>query len=346
MRPPARVVMAIAALLALASSALADQPGPPPPPTSPPFGEGGDIKCNCDQKQETTPVRAFKNCSATPPSGGNGLACAPPIILAPQCPAIDGDTTLNGMYNLFILSAQPYLVKPFDASAMDRDVVGYADGIPQDPQDHRAGTAAHIINTYLKPFNAGHLKIVVWNAEYPYDAFVDLQAFSAEPPTKVSLFIREGAFYKYSVPALASTIGHELVHTLQYKRRYSLTDAQKDSIKDAINHLEELEPRYWQQGHASSVWPSPFSGKGKALYACQRPMEKFIINQAVLCGEWLVAHDIHEMASSWFFGGVKIHNLDLWLHENDWAADAWLPEHPNWKHGADPGPPPYPECLN
>ncbi len=336
----------------LAGVARADQIQEPA--QSAPFGEGGDIRCNINTggpvpevKYESTPIRATTYCA--------GLGKT--VVLGPQCPVLAGDEELNSRYNAYVLKSIIF-TPPTPSGSLDREVEGYGLAIQHNPNDVRLPLMEYVIDNFLEPFKSKDIRLVIWNSDFRFHAYVDWDVFYGE--RRPTMLIKDTLFMQYSPAGAISSIGHELVHVLQHQReqvagtssalepsKTPLKKEELDQIGDVLNEFVEIEPRYWQRGigiPSTTIWPRPFAQRGGELYQCQRPRDKYLIDSNLDCQEWLVASWVHETVADRTNGAKKIALFKQWLEADDWARTVWLPKHSKWARGDSPGKSAYAGC--
>lgn len=328
----------------------------------------GDFRCNCGANPDNngkpdfhreTPEEIIRDCT---PAACNTTRVW--ITLDPQGPTFKGDSNLGSLYQFVFagsmgssfgggvmgLGAVPARVRctTIGTAILDAHGPGYGTQIPHDPADTWAGLSAHIINAHLKPFNIDYMVrdpwLLVMSSDSPHDAQACLNVFPGDEG-RATILIQERAILGRSPAGLASALGHELVHTLQYKRSYSLPDEELEQIEKAIDDVDELEARSWQKGvyfPGSTVWDAGFAAKGPALYKEQTLKERNEIELAMDCNEWLVAKHIVDIRTQdgqiLTRGKWKI--FKDWMNENPWVQKGWVPMHPEWEKMEDPGPAP------
>jgi len=194
--------------------------------------------------------------------------------------------------------------------------------------------ASHIINTYYPPNNARQISVII-NPTKGGGEFAHVEP-SATPGGKQTLTLRDDVFY--TAPGyMISVIGHEMVHVEQNNRSQKTNQM---GISSLVGAMHELEASSWEihaDNFPRSIGPSKVGN-------CMRDQEKTAQQQTYACRQWQVKQAIEDILRGPRKDAYS-RSVGLWLNEDPWASQVWLPANPSWQTQAA-GQKPFADCKN
>ena len=194
--------------------------------------------------------------------------------------------------------------------------------------------ASHIINTYYPPNNARQISVII-NPTKGGGEFAHVEP-SATPGGKQTLTLRDDVFY--TAPGyMISVIGHEMVHVEQNNRSHKTNQM---GISSLVGAMHELEASSWEihaDNFPRSIGPSKVGN-------CMRDQEKTAQQQTYACRQWQVKQAIEDILRGPRKDAYS-RSVGLWLNEDPWASQVWLPANPSWQTQAA-GQKPFADCKN
>ncbi len=192
----------------------------------------------------------------------------------------------------------------------------------------KPGLAAMIMNYYYAPYTARYVEISIGPTNTGDWANILNQKNSAG---KYPLVVSDDLFW-LSPAMLMQSIGHEIVHLVQYQRTYSMNVAQIDA---ACTAFRELEASTWESGTTTLS----YFNKSSNFFDCLMPVEQNAATAMLRCREWGVRKAIQNIREIDQLRPGAMRTLERWLQEDAWTKAHWLPSNPGWKTYA-PGPKP------
>ena len=192
----------------------------------------------------------------------------------------------------------------------------------------KPGLVALIMDYYYAPHTARYVEIAIGPTNSGDWANILNQKNSAG---KYPLVVSDDLFW-LSPAMLMQSIGHEIVHLVQYQRSYSMNVAQIDA---ACSAFRELEASTWESGNTDMN----YSNKGSNFFNCLMPVEQNAATAMLRCREWGVRKAIQSVREIDQLRPGAMRKLEQWLQEDAWTKAHWLPSNPGWKTYA-PGPKP------
>jgi hypothetical protein len=192
----------------------------------------------------------------------------------------------------------------------------------------KPGLVAMIMNFYYAPYTARYVAISIGPTNTSDWANILNQKNSAG---KYPLVVSDDLFW-LSPAMLMQSIGHEIVHLVQYQRTYSMNVAQIDA---AFTAFRELEASTWESGTRTLS----YTNKNANFFDCLMPAEQNAATALLRCREWGVKKAIETIREIDRVRPGAMRTLEQWLQEDAWTKAHWLPSNPGWKTYA-PGPKP------
>jgi hypothetical protein len=192
----------------------------------------------------------------------------------------------------------------------------------------KPGLVAMIMNYYYVPYTASYVEISIGPTNTSDWANILNKKNNVG---KYPLVVSDDLFY-LSPAMLFQSLGHEIVHMIQYERRYSMNILLIDS---AITAFRELEASTWESGTKTL----DYFKKGSNFYDCLKEDEKNAAASMLRCREWGVRKAIQDIREKEQVRSGPMKTLEKWLGEDEWTRKHWLPSNPEWKT-YEPGPKP------
>jgi hypothetical protein len=175
---------------------------------------------------------------------------------------------------------------------------------------------AAVINHFYSPFKAPDVQIMIGKPPHVSWCEVDRNV----PPGQTPKLWVDPETLLQSPPFLVSCIGHEMVHILQIRRKYTSFRG----INDAVTAFRELEAFTWETGSRGFNWEI-----GPSLVSsCVTTRERDELALDLRCSQWQVRKEIENLNEP---PRRYLGTLDQWLKEDPWANSQWLPQNPNWR---------------
>lgn len=261
----------------------------------------GDIYCNSSKEHYDLPGECMRNCKVSLKYPALG-ACS----LSPQCAALGNDENLIKKYNraIFITNTQ--------VAARLTELIAY------------------IIDKYYSSVAGASVRVRLGDPKD--DANWAKIKNTPDADGRYVLTVSQDLFW-LSPAMIASSIGHEMIHLIQYKRKTSVNLL---NINEAVFAFQELEASTWEIGSTDFNWPI---GQNKffncLLEGGPERNEKNGIRKALKYREWQVRkkiEDLRELSSLHTGRGDYLKRIEQWLKENPWTNQVWLPQNPDWKN--------------
>jgi len=192
----------------------------------------------------------------------------------------------------------------------------------------KPGLVALIMNYYYAPYTARYVEISIGPTNTSDWANILNQKNSAG---KYPMVVSDDLFW-LSPAMLMQSIGHEIVHLIQYQRTYSMNVAKIDA---ACSAFRELEASTWESGNTDMN----YSRKNSNFFSCLMAAEQDAATAMLRCREWGVRKAIMNVREIDQLRPGAMRALERWLQEDAWTKTHWLPSNPGWKAYA-PGPKP------
>ncbi len=264
-----------------------------------------DILCGCSERRFSRPGNCLRDCRKR-------ISCSA-CMIAPQCAAMQVQG-FKQIYNQALFGIGIGMV-----------------GVPRGATN--TALVAWIINNFWRPNRVTDFNMV-WGAPENTSDWAHVEP-AASSGGKMTLTISPDAIW-LSPAGLVTSLGHEMIHVEQLKRRSTVRMAGLNSVLTAFR---ELEASSWETGSSSLAW----SIKANEFYDCQAEDEKAGSQATLSCRQWQVRKSIENvrtgLRSAQFMGA-----LEKYMNEDPWISQVWLKQNPNWKTAAA-GPAPS-DCGN
>jgi hypothetical protein len=179
---------------------------------------------------------------------------------------------------------------------------------------------AHTISHFFKPNNIKDFNFK-WGPPENTTNWAKVEP-AGSGAQKMSLVVAPDAISR-SPAAFVITLGHEMIHVEQLKRKLK---TRMDGLSDVASALRELEAYAWERGVTGFPWEI---GANKWA-TCTTEAEKAESVGFEACYEWKAKHAIESVRDgplNYRFLGF----LEKYLNEEPWASQVWLKAHPDWK---------------
>ena len=259
-----------------------------------------DILCGCSERRFFRPGNCLQDCRKR-------ISCSA-CMISPQCPAMQVQA-FKQMYNQALFGIGIGMM-----------------GVPRGTTN--TVLVAWIINNFWRPNRVTDFN-VVWGAPENTSDWAHVEPAPASGG-KMTLTISPDAIW-LSPAGLVTSLGHEMIHVEQLKRRSSI---RMTGLNSVLTSFRELEASSWETRSSTFAW----SIQANEFYSCMAPDEKEGSQATLACRQWQVRKAIENvrtgLRSAQYMGA-----LEKYMNEDPWISQIWLKQNPNWKSvAAGPAP--------